>query len=275
MGRNNRREEALLLTGAVAQTAAEREGPKKKSWNEKDLVPLKARNTRQAEAIQAFEHGDHLALFGSAGTGKTWLAVRLAMALYCRGEVGQIVIARSAVPGRDLGALKGSLDEKLDPYKAVYRDLFDEIIPRYSNNFNNMIDAGVLLYESTSFLRGRTLRNCAIVLDEVQNFNEQEVETAMTRPDEGRLIITGDTKQIDLNERHERSGLRELLKTIPLMPSLTHVQFKPEDMVRRGIAREYLQARERLDALEAARLEATRAQANPIPQPQPLARAAA
>ncbi len=217
--------------------------PTRKHWSEHDIAHVQARGHRQPEAFRAYFEGDHLGMFGSAGTGKTFLACYLALRSLCSGAVERIIIVRSAVQSRDQGFLKGTLEEKMAPYEIAYRDVFAELFPHLPNSYDDMKRMGLVEFVTTSFLRGITLRNAVVIVEESQNLDFGEINTVMTRIGEGtRVIMTGDTKQDDLSSKRGQapSGLPLMLEIAKDVGGMTVVEFDRHDIVRSEFVKRWI-----------------------------------
>lgn len=253
-GRRARSEE-MDLQLYEADTSARTEGPRKKSWSVHDLIPLRPKNEKQATAITNWIGGDNLALLGSTGTGKTVLAVYLALSALLRKDdpIDKIIIVRSAVQGRDLGFLPGDLAEKLAAYEQPYADAFARCLGRASS-YKDMKEAGLVEFHSTSFLRGVTFDNAVVILDEAQNCEFRELDTVLSRlGEDSRLVIMGDKRQLDLDKR-QPSGLPIFKEIIRDLPKFTLVEFDRYDIVRSGFVRSWIIASENyLEAQERER----------------------
>jgi phosphate starvation-inducible PhoH-like protein len=205
-----------------------------------DFQPL---NDKQEEMVKAYRSGYNLLAYGSAGTGKTFLALLLALEDLFAKNVNKIVIVRSAVPVRDQGFLPGSIEEKEAPMTAPYRKMVNDICGS-GTAYDELAKKGMIEFISTSFIRGITLDNVALILDEVQNFNWEETTSALTRVGlETRVIVCGDGKQDDLHyKRGDTSGFQNLLKVTQRMKgdSFAHIAFDRNDIVRSGFVREFI-----------------------------------
>lgn len=196
---------------------------------------------KQKEVIQS--KSDFILLKGCAGTGKTYSAMAKGLLLLRNNSVERIVIIRSAVAVRDIGFLPGYGDEKAEPYMAPYVDLMSQITPKTS--FKALESRKQIEFSLTSFMRGITLDNACIIVDEYQNMNEAELETIVTRVGEGsKLILCGDTAQTDLTG-HEARGHVEVLRTLESMGSFQVIEFTPDEVVRSAFVREYFEAKTR------------------------------
>lgn len=230
----------------LSDVLARKEGPSKKQWHEHDLRHIQGMTDGQDTAIQAWHAlpGGHLALIGSAGTGKTLLAAYFGSLGYVRGEQDGITIVRASVPKRDPGALPGTLEQKQAPYEAPYKGIFQTLFGRQST-YDDLKEAGIIEYKSTSYIRGTTIDNRIILVEEAQNLDFDEIDSVLTRVGENsRLILTGDTlRQCDL-KHFETSGIQILKEVQDKLDGMTVIEFGPHDCVRSGFAKSWLLATE-------------------------------
>ncbi|MCT4655550.1 MAG: PhoH family protein [Cohaesibacter sp.] len=192
---------------------------------------LIARTATQDAYIRAMDRADLVFGTGPAGTGKTYLAVAYAASLLERGVVDRIILSRPAVEaGERLGFLPGDMKEKVDPYlRPLYDALYDMMPP---DKVEREIEAKVIEIAPLAFMRGRTLSNAVVILDEAQNTTSMQMKMFLTRLGENsKMIITGDPSQIDL-PRGEKSGLVEAMDLLGSIPSIVRVGFTAEDVVR-------------------------------------------
>lgn len=225
---------------------AQAEGPKRKHWSKHDLLNIQPLTPRQREMFEAFFQGDQICATGSAGTGKTFIALYLALNEVLDGRFQKrIVIARSAVPTRDMGHLPGTKEEKEAPYEQPYRDMLQALCGRAST-YDDMKAAGVIEFMSTSHIRGLTWDNTIILVDECQNMTWHELNSIMTRlGDNSRIIFTGDLLQTDLNKhRNDCSGMKRLIATAKRMNEFSLIEFNVEDIVRSGLVKAWIMAAE-------------------------------
>jgi phosphate starvation-inducible protein PhoH and related proteins len=192
---------------------------------------VRARTPAQDAYIRALRR--HALVFGAgpAGTGKTWLAVAHAIALFERKEVDRIILSRPAVEaGERLGFLPGDMREKVDPYlRPIYDALFDLMDPRI---VERALQTGEIEIAPLAFMRGRTLANAAIILDEAQNTTSMQMKMFLTRLGENaRMIVTGDPSQVDL-PAGQASGLTEALRLLASVEGVGHVMFTEADVIR-------------------------------------------
>lgn len=224
------------------------EPQKRKKWSLHDIKTLKAMTESQRELIESYLYGNNIIASGSPGTGKTYLGLWLALQSVLSTDEPQdkIIIVRSIVTtGRDIGALPGELHEKIAPYEAPYKDAVIDLMGK-QNSYQDMKDARKIEFIPTSFVRGMTWDNSIILLDECQNLSWQEILSVVTRTGKNsRLFICGDIGQNDLaTKRGECSGFLELLKVGEKMPSVDTITFTKNDIVRSGVVKEFLIAKE-------------------------------
>jgi phosphate starvation-inducible PhoH-like protein len=206
--------------------------------------PVRARTAAQDAYIRALKR--HSLIFGTgpAGTGKTWLAVAQAVQMFERKEVDRIILSRPAVEaGERLGFLPGDMREKVDPYlRPIYDALYDLMDARI---VERALQAGEIEIAPLAFMRGRTLSNAAIILDEAQNTTSMQMKMFLTRLGEnGRMIVTGDPSQVDL-PHGQTSGLAEAVKLLAGIEGVGHVAFTHEDVIRHELVARIVEAYDR------------------------------
>jgi phosphate starvation-inducible protein PhoH len=214
-----------------------------------DLRAIKPLTSNQDNTFTAYQQGYNLMLHGSPGTGKTFCALYLALNEILSGKSSyeRVIIIRSVVPSRDMGFLPGSMKEKISVYEDPYREICDSLFGR-GDGYDILKMKKIIHFISTSFLRGMTFSNSIIILDEAQNLESHEINTVMTRiGDNSKIIICGDFKQTDLVKRYDRQGITELMTITKHIQSFSHIEFGPNDIIRSGLVREYILARERLN----------------------------
>ena len=204
----------------------------------------------QIKTFNAFERGDNLFLHRCAGTGKTFISIYLALKEIMDGHArrNKLVIIRTAQSSKDIGFLPGSEKEKLAVYEAAYRAICSELFHR-DDAYEILKQKGIVEFHSTSFLRGTTIDDSIILIDEVQNCRYQELRTVLTRTgDKSRVILCGDTKQDDLTSTryNESSGLKDMMKVFNRMGHMSTVQFDIDDIVRSGFVRDFIIAENEL-----------------------------
>ena len=209
--------------------------------------PVRARTAAQDAYIRALKR--HALVFGAgpAGTGKTWLAVAYAVALFERKEVDRIILSRPAVEaGERLGFLPGDMREKVDPYlRPIYDALFDLMDARI---VERAMQAGEIEIAPLAFMRGRTLANAVVILDEAQNTTSMQMKMFLTRLGENsRMIVTGDPSQVDL-PTGQISGLAEATKLLAGVEGIGYVTFSAEDVIRHELVGRIVSAYDRAAA---------------------------
>lgn len=251
-----RRERALAekqaFINASIDKAAQIDGPTKKTWSLHDLKYIKPITDNQTNAFHGFNQTDHLIMTGSAGTGKTLLALFFAIRDVIDPSFPQrkVRILRSSVSTRDIGFLPGTEEEKMEPYEAPYRGVCQFLFGKGST-YDDMKEAGLIEFNSSSFARGDTWTNEIVIVDEIQNLTFHELNTIATRLGKNsRLILVGDGKQNDLTGNGQTSGFAQVIKVANMVPSMSHVEFGIEDIVRSGFVKEWIIAVEKLGLLQ-------------------------
>ncbi|MCO6176730.1 MULTISPECIES: PhoH family protein [Ciceribacter] len=202
---------------------------------------IAARTPTQDAYMRALERSELVFGVGPAGTGKTYLAVAHAAQLLERGLVDRIILSRPAVEaGERLGFLPGDMKEKVDPYLRPLYDALYDMIP--GDKVERAITAGVIEIAPLAFMRGRTLSNAAVILDEAQNTTSMQMKMFLTRLGENaRMIVTGDPSQVDL-PRGVKSGLVEALQILRSVEGISVIRFKDVDVVRHPLVGRIVQA---------------------------------
>jgi predicted ribonuclease YlaK len=202
----------------------------------------------QKRVFDFYDEGKNLVVYGSAGSGKSFLSLYLGLKeMLDEAAFSKIVILRSAVATRDLGFLPGTEREKISVYEAPYRSIINELFNR-ADAYDIMKQKDIIEFESSSFLRGLTYANCLIFVDEIQNMTLHEISTIVTRLGENsKIIFAGDVRQSDLNERKENSGVKDLISIATIMPEFSLVEFTVDDIVRSDIVKSFLIAKEKLN----------------------------
>ena len=212
------------------------------------------RTPRQKQYVHAFEHNDIIFGVGPAGTGKTYLAMAVAVSALLKDQVRRIVLCRPAVEaGEKLGFLPGDLAEKVNPYlRPLYDALYDMVD---EDRAVRLIQKGAIEVAPLAFMRGRTLNNSFIILDEAQNATTEQMKMFLTRlGNDSRAAVTGDLTQIDL-PRHQQSGLVEALRILDGIEGIGIIRFRDDDIVRHPLVSEIVRAYDR----ETAQRDAERA----------------
>lgn len=209
--------------------------------------PIKARTPNQQRLVDAFNHNDLTFALGPAGTGKTYLAVAMAVRALKNKEIRKIILSRPAVEaGEKLGFLPGDMRDKIDPYLQPLYDALEDMIPQAK--LREYMDGNVIQIAPLAFMRGRTLNDAIIVLDEAQNTTVHQIKMFLTRLGLGsKMIVTGDVTQIDL-PRSTSSGLIHALNVLRDVKGIGRVEFEKKDIVRHRLVQRIVEAYERADA---------------------------
>ena len=221
------------------------ESGKSRSFGKKVLAP---KTVNQRRYIDAIEHHDLIFGVGPAGTGKTYLAVAMAVADLLNKRVGRIVLTRPAVEaGEHLGFLPGTLQQKIDPYlRPLYDALFDMID---SEKVEKLLERNVIEIAPLAFMRGRTLNDCFIILDEAQNTTSEQMKMILTRQGfNSKMVVTGDQTQIDL-PGGKKSGLIHALEVLKGVEGIAFVSFDEKDVVRHALVQRIVKAYDRYNEL--------------------------
>ena len=193
--------------------------------------PVAPRSPRQVDYIDALRSHELVFGLGPAGTGKTYLAVAVAVSMYLTGQVDRIILSRPAVEaGERLGFLPGDIKEKVDPYLRPLYDALNDMMP--TDAVLKRLESGDIEIAPLAFMRGRTLSNAIVILDEAQNTTPVQIKMFLTRLGEhSRMVVTGDLSQVDLPPG-SRSGLAEAVETLENMKGAAFIRFTNEDVVR-------------------------------------------
>lgn len=203
----------------------------------------------QNKTFDAYSRNKNLLLHGSAGTGKTFISLYLALSdvLDEIENYNKVVIVRSVVPTRDMGFLPGNAKEKSKVYEAPYYAICTELFGR-GDAYDILKQKNLIEFQTTSFIRGITFNNCIVVLDEMQNCTFQELDSVLTRiGDNCKIVFSGDFKQSDLIKDNDRSGILNFMKILKRIRSFDHIEFTKEDIVRSELVKDYIIAKEELD----------------------------
>lgn len=207
----------------------------------KDGIPIKAKTRNQKRLVEAIEANDIVFAVGPAGTGKTYTAMAMAVRALKNRLVKKIILTRPAVEaGESLGFLPGDLKEKVDPYLRPLYDALDDMFP--ADKLAQFMLNRVIEVAPLAFMRGRTLNDAFIILDEAQNSTTMQMKMFLTRiGPNSRAVITGDLTQIDL-PYHVKSGLRQSLDILKHVPGIVQVQLSAEDVVRHRLVKDIILA---------------------------------
>ena len=186
--------------------------------------------------LKAFESDKNLVLHGLAGTGKTFISSYLAYDDMTKGDYQRLVIIRSAVPTRDIGFLPGTEKEKASVYEEPYKDIAIDLFQR-GDAYEILKNKSMVHFMTTSFIRGITLRDTVIIIDECQNMSFHELDSIITRIGENcRVMFCGDFRQADL----KANGLQDFIRVLKRMDKFTFVEFEVEDIVRSDFVKQYI-----------------------------------
>lgn len=208
--------------------------------------PITPRNTNQALLVKAFCENDLTFALGPAGTGKTYIAIALAVKALKNKEVRKIILSRPAVEaGEKLGFLPGDMKDKIDPYLQPLYDALEDMIPAVK--LKEYMETNVIQIAPLAFMRGRTLNDAVIVLDEAQNTTVHQIKMFLTRLGmNAKMIITGDATQIDL-PRSVQSGLIQALHVLRDVPGIGKIEFGKKDIVRHALVQRIVEAYQQFD----------------------------
>lgn len=214
--------------------------------------PISARNANQKRMVDSFGRNDLTFALGPAGTGKTYIAIALAVRALKNKEARRIILSRPAVEaGEKLGFLPGDMKDKIDPYLQPLYDALEDMIPQIK--LKEYMETGVIQIAPLAFMRGRTLNDAIIVLDEAQNTTTHQIKMFLTRLGmNAKMIVTGDVTQIDL-PRSTASGLIHVLKVLKGVPGIGRIDYDRKDIVRHPLVQRIVDAYDRYDhALESS-----------------------
>lgn len=208
--------------------------------------PIKSRSENQQRLIDAFEKNDMIFAEGPAGTGKTYMSIALAVQALKNKTAKRIILSRPAVEaGEKLGFLPGDMKDKIDPYLQPLYDALEDMIPNV--RLQDLMEKRVIQIAPLAFMRGRTLSDAVVILDEAQNTTTAQIRMFLTRMGwNTKIIVTGDLTQIDLP--HEvRSGLREALQILQGIEGIGVVRFEKKDIVRHKLVTRIVEAYQQYD----------------------------
>ena len=218
--------------------------------------PISARNANQQLMVQSVLNNDLTFALGPAGTGKTYIAIALAVRALKNKEVRKIILSRPAVEaGEKLGFLPGDMKDKIDPYLQPLYDALEDMIP--AAKLKEYMENNTIQIAPLAFMRGRTLNDAVIVLDEAQNTTTHQIKMFLTRLGmNAKMIITGDVAQIDL-PRSVPSGLMQALKVLKDVPGIGRIEYGKKDIVRHPLVQRIVQAYEKFQPEEGSDTPAT------------------
>ena len=207
--------------------------------------PIRVKNFGQRQYVQAVAKSDITFGIGPAGTGKTYLAVVMAIAALKRGDVEKLILTRPAVEAESLGFLPGDLKEKVDPY---LRPIYDALYDIYgAEHTQRLMDRGIIEIAPLAYMRGRTLDHAFVILDEAQNTTNAQMKMFLTRLGFGaKMIVNGDISQIDL-PHHTKSGLIQAEQILGGISNVAFVKFTADDVVRNPVVAKIITAYDRVE----------------------------
>ena len=217
----------------------------------RDIEPL---TENQEELYRCYKNDQNLVAYGAAGTGKTFITLYNALedVLDPRTPYEKIYIVRSLVATREIGFLPGDHEDKSLLYQIPYKNMVKYMFEMSTDAdfemlYGNLKTQGTISFWSTSFIRGTTFDNAIIIVDEFQNLNYHELDSIITRVGENtKIMFCGDASQSDLAKTNERNGIHDFIKVLRVMPSFDMIEFGLQDIVRSGLCKEYLLAKNEL-----------------------------
>ena len=214
----------------------------------RDIDPL---TENQQKLFESYSEGKNIIAYGAAGTGKTFITLYNALCdvLDPSTPYEKIYIVRSLVSTREIGFLPGDHEDKSTLYQIPYKNMVKYMFEMPTDSdfemlYGNLKNQGTISFWSTSFIRGTTLDNCIIIVDEFQNLNFHELDSIITRiGQDSKIMFCGDATQSDLVKASEKTGIADFMRVLRLMPSIDIIEFGVEDIVRSGLCKEYLLAK--------------------------------
>ena len=228
-----------------------RQAKKKKALGNEYLLDIEPLTDNQGKLFDAYAEGKHLVAYGCAGTGKTFITLYNALreVLDERTPYEKIYLVRSLVATREIGFLPGSYEDKSDIYQIPYKNMVKYMFQMPSDAefemlYGNLKSQETIKFWSTSFLRGTTLDNSIVIVDEFQNCTSHELDSIITRVGENsKIMFCGDASQSDLQKSNDRNGIIDFMNVLRKMPSIDIIEFGVDDIVRSGLVKEYILAK--------------------------------
>jgi phosphate starvation-inducible protein PhoH len=228
-----------------------RQMKRKKPLSAEYLVDIEPLTDNQRKLFDSYKDQKHIVAYGCAGTGKTFITLYNALkeVLDERTPFDKIYLVRSLVATREIGFLPGSYEDKSDIYQIPYKNMVKYMFQLSSDSefemlYGNLKSQETIKFWSTSFLRGTTLDNSIIIVDEFQNCTSHELDSIITRVGENsKIMFCGDATQSDLQKTNERNGIVDFMTVLRKMPSFDIIEFGVEDIVRSGLVKEYIVAK--------------------------------
>lgn len=208
--------------------------------------PIKSRSEKQQQLIDAYHQSDMIFAIGPAGTGKTYLSIALAVRALKEKQAKKIILSRPAVEaGEKLGFLPGDMKDKIDPYLQPLYDSLQDMIPAVK--LQDMLEKNIIQIAPLAFMRGRTLNDAVVILDEAQNTTPAQIRMFLTRMGwNTKMIVTGDLTQIDL-PKHQKSGLKEAVEILHNVEGISVIELGQKDIVRHKLVTRIVHAYETYD----------------------------
>jgi len=221
---------------------------RKKPLSADYLIDIQPLTDNQKRLFDSYKEGKHLVAYGAAGTGKTFVTLFNALkdVLNDRTPYERIYIVRSLVSTREIGFLPGDYEDKSDIYQVPYKHMVKYMFEMNSDAdfemlYGNLKAQDSIKFWSTSFIRGTTLDNAIIIVDEFQNLNFHELDSIITRVGENsKILFCGDASQTDLVKTNDRNGIHDFLNILRKMPSFDIIEYGIDDIVRSGLVKEYI-----------------------------------
>jgi phosphate starvation-inducible PhoH-like protein len=221
---------------------------RKKPFNIDMMVDIEPLTENQTKVFDSYKEDKNLFVYGAAGTGKTFITLYLALkeVLNPLTPYNRVVIVRSLVATREIGFLPGDHEDKSSLYQIPYKNMVKYMFELPTDNdfemlWGNLKTQESIKFWSTSFIRGTTLDDCVVVVDECQNLNFHELDSIITRVGENcKIHFCGDASQSDLVKTNERNGILDFMKIIQAMPEFDSVEFGAQDIVRSGLVKSYI-----------------------------------
>ena len=223
------------------------------AYNADLMAKIEPITDNQKRIFDAWEEGKHMFIYGCAGTGKTFCALYNALkdTIKDNADYDSVYLVRSLVATREVGFLPGDLEDKTTMWQVPYKEMVKYMFELGSDEefdmlYGNLRSQGSITFQSTSFLRGVTLDNSVIIIDEMQNLNFHELDSIITRVGENsRIIFCGDAMQSDLIKDRERNGIHDFMRILEAMPDdFEMIEMTVDDIVRSGLVRNYLIAKD-------------------------------
>ena len=224
---------------------------RKKPINQDLMRTVEPLTENQKELYRCYKNDQNIVAYGCAGTGKTFITLYNALrdVLDERSPYEKIYIVRSLVATREIGFLPGDHEDKSSLYQIPYKNMVKYMFEMpdeasFEMLYGNLKTQGTISFWSTSFIRGTTLDNAVIIVDEFQNLNYHELDSIITRVGENsKIMFCGDATQSDLIKTNEKNGIVDFMKVLRIMPSIDIIEFGVEDIVRSGLVKEYILAK--------------------------------